>query len=109
CMRGALLGFPNGRTRAIDGKTKQPHGQPLAGWWPTGKPAPLGWVIVCEGESDALAMLTAQTAGGEHDLAALTVVSIPGVGFQVKRLADELQGAELVILGPDADPAGAAF
>lgn len=93
--------YPHGRTRNLgDGpKMTQPPGAPLDVWWPWGRPTnPTRSVLVCEGESDALAALSAGCP--------MPVVSIPGTGFPVKRLARELTGVRLVYLAADADEAG---
>lgn len=101
------------RVRKIGGKTRQPSGRPLCCWWPTGRPERLETVLVCEGESDVLAALTAVRHASDpvpkELLGALTVVAVPGASFPADRLAEELCGAELVILAPDADQAGDAF
>jgi hypothetical protein len=95
-------------------KVKQPSGRPLTCWWPLGRPTTLGTVLVCEGESDTLAALSAIRRQQTHPaaqaiLGALTVVGVPGASFPVDRLAEELQGAESAILAGDGDKAGQAF
>ena len=123
--RGRRLAFPytdgDGdyeRTRPVLptarlGEAKQPKGRPLSCWWPAGRPDRLGRVIVCEGESDALAVLSAveraEDLHAREVLADLTVVAVPGASFPADRLAEALHGAELVILAPDADEAGDKF
>ena len=96
-------------------KTRQPNGRALCCWWPAGRPERAVRVLVCEGESDALAALTA-TGGASHRLAAevlagVAIVCVPGASFPADRLAAELcqVGVELAILAPDGDGAGEKF
>jgi putative DNA primase/helicase len=105
------------RVRALGASvTRQPKGRPLCCWWPAGRPdTPAEKVLVAEGESDALAALTA-THRASHPvaqeiLAELAVIAVPGASFPVDRLVDELQrvGAGRAILAPDADRAGDGF
>jgi hypothetical protein len=104
------------RRRSLNGagaKTLQPSGRPLACWWPGARSGEV--VLVCEGESDALAALSAiNDAGNLHPAAEallreLVVVAVPGASFPAARLADELQGVARAILAPDGDEAGARF
>ena len=104
------------RRRPLDGngpaKVLQPAGQPLVGWWPAGRPAPGGIALVCEGESDALAALSALPYGPKvAGLVDLPVVAIPGTGYPVAKLAEELVavGASQALLCLDADEAGRAY
>lgn len=109
------------RTRALidnSGKrTMQPKGRDLACWWPRGRPAQAYRVLVCEGEPDALAALSAiALADGLPEapkelLEDLSVVAVPGTGFNAKRLVDELRqvGAQHVALASDGDSAGEQF
>jgi len=121
--RGASIHFPYTddagsfeRVRALGAgaKTRQPKGRALCCWWPAGR-APAEKMLVCEGESDALAALTAirrashSVAVVKEILAAFAVIAVPGASFPVDRLVGELQGAGFVILAPDADPAGDGF
>jgi hypothetical protein len=66
--RGGALVYPYAprhgatfeRTRPLNGKrTYQPKDTPLVPWWPLGVPQEAKLALVCEGESDALAALTA--------------------------------------------------
>jgi hypothetical protein len=110
------LCYPNGRTIALNGdgpKALQPKGTPLELWWPTGPPEDGATVLVCEGESDALAALSTiglseiQHQGSpDHPLAGITVAAIPGVGYPISRLAEDLRGVSVAILGYDGDQAG---
>ena len=50
------------RRRALNNperRTKQPTGEPLILWWPAGRAEAGSSVLLCEGEPDALAALTA--------------------------------------------------
>jgi hypothetical protein len=110
------LRYPNGRTIALNGdgpKALQPKGTPLELWWPTGTPEDGATVLVCEGESDALAAVSAiglseiQHQGDpHHPLAGITVATIPGTGYPAGRLAEDLRGVGVAILGYDGDQAG---
>lgn len=107
-------GFERVRALGAGAKTRQPKGRALCCWWPAGRPdAPAEKVLVCEGEPDALAALTAIRRAShpvaQEILAGLAVVAVPGASFPSDRLAGELQGAGLVILAPDADRAGDIF
>ena len=104
------------RVRSLkgDAKTRQPAGRPLSCWMPAGQPEQGETVLVCEGESDALAALSAIGGRASHSVAAailngLRVVAVPGASFPADRLACELQGVGTVILAPDGDAAGAGF
>jgi putative DNA primase/helicase len=105
------------RVRALTpgpAKVRQPLGRPLVCWWPTGRPAQLGAVLVAEGESDALAALSAIRREQSHPAAkaileGLSVCAVPGASFPADRLAEALQGAEAAILAGDGDEAGQAF
>ena len=55
-------GHPSPRCRALNGsgpKVRGAAGASLGVWWPAGPPEPDGAVLLCEGESDALAALSA--------------------------------------------------
>ncbi len=113
------------RRRPLNGKTKvlQPAGRPLAPWWPAGRPDTAPWVLVCEGESDALAAMSALAAAASSDvpylrraadtlgLGALPVVAIPGCGYPPAKLAEALRAVGCVEarLAFDADQAGRAY
>ena len=109
------LRYPNGRMIAVNGhgpKALQPKGTPLALWWPTGELEDGATVLVCEGESDALAALsTIRLSEIEHQgrpddpLAGITVAAIPGVGYPTTRLAEDLVGT-VAVLAFDGDSAG---
>jgi Toprim-like len=109
------LRYPNGRTIALNGdgpKALQPKGTPLELWWPTGPPEDGATVLVCEGESDALAALSTiglseiQHQGDpHHPLAGITVAAIPGTGYPARRLAEDLVGT-VAVLAFDGDDAG---
>lgn len=123
--REGCLAFPCGgapgafRLRSLDGggpvKVRQPRGRRLAAWWPQGPPAKAETVLVCEGESDALAALTAlaQLESGAGALIAheLAVVAIPGTGYAAERLAGDLAAVDAgrALLALDADDAGCSY
>lgn len=105
-------GNPSPRRRRLgDGpgpKVRGMAGRTLGVWWPLGRPtdANVADVMVCEGESDAMAALSALT--GPHD-AFVRVASIPGASFPARVLAAELLdvGATVAALAFDGDLAGA--
>jgi hypothetical protein len=109
------LRYPNGRQISLNGegpKALQPKGKPLELWWPTGEPQDGATVLVCEGESDALAALSTiglseiQHQGAPDDpLAGITVAAIPGVGYPISSLAEDLLGT-VAVLAFDGDGAG---
>ena len=94
-------------------KTMQPK-RPLVCWWPGGRPEQAARVLVCEGEPDALAALSAIARADslpeapKELLRDLSVVALPGASFPAERLVEELRqvDARHVVLAPDADPAG---
>ena len=100
------------RLRSLNGagpaKVKQPPGRPLALWWPLRRPRGAEAVLVCEGESDALAALEPLA---ESRFAAPAVVAVPGTGFPARRLAEQLGevGARVAFLALDADEAGRGY
>lgn len=97
------------RRRLTDGpgpKVRGDAGRTLGVWWPAGRPDRVtGDVLICEGESDAMAALSALHGRPEH----VDVASVPGCGFPVRVLTRELQGvgATVVALAFDGDIAGA--
>ena len=98
--RGYYLVIPNGRRLAVNGqpkKVKQPAGQGLALWWPNGPPAVGESALITEGESCALAALSANPA--------LAVGAMPGVPY-ARRLADDLARLDVAILAFDGDDEG---
>ncbi len=103
-------GEPSPRWRRIGDprgpKTRGARGRTLGVWWPRGRPALTHGdtdVLVCEGESDALAAVCAL---GDDPVA---VASIPGASFPGNRLVDQLHaaGASVAALAFDGDMAGA--
>jgi len=99
---------------AVPAKVMQPRGWPLVPWWPAGRPDTAPWVLVCEGESDALAAMSALARTTPYvparlGLADLPVIAVPGTGFPPKKLAEALVsvGAQEVRLAFDGDEAGA--
>ncbi len=99
------------RERPLSGagqvKAKQPRGQPLELWCPLG-PLRNEAVIVCEGESDALAAIEPLS---ESRYSELLIVAIPGTGFPPTRLANRLAqaGVREVFLALDGDDAGRSY
>jgi len=112
---GRLL-LPNGRSLSLNGagpKALQPSGVPLTVWWPESPPEDGQTVLVCEGESDALAAQSAiglselQHQGRDSDpLRIVKVAAVPGTGYPAERLAEELRGAGTAVLAFDGDTAG---
>ncbi len=103
------------RRRSLNGgapKVTQPKGQSLCPWWPAGRPDASELVLVCEGESDGLAALSAlphtPLMAGLRDL---PVLAIPGTGYPAALLAQELSdlGVRQALLATDADDAGRRF
>jgi 5S rRNA maturation endonuclease (ribonuclease M5) len=115
--RAGQLRFPNvapdgsiyHRERSLNGgpKVTQPKGQPLDLWWPLGR-RDTEAAIICEGESDALAALEPLS---KSRFAALEVASVPGTGYMVERLVEQLAeaGTREVFLAFDGDTAGRAY
>lgn len=106
--------FDRGRSLNGSGRAKvmQPKGKPLVPWWPAGAPKQAESVLVCEGESDALAALAAlREAPACTGLRDLPVVAVPGTGFPPAKLAEALAavGAREVRLALDADDAGRGY
>ncbi len=114
------------RRRSLDGgpaKVLQPKGQPLVPWWPAGRPDTAEWALICEGESDALAAMSALAAAASSDvpylrkaadtlgLGTLPVAAIPGCGYPPAKLAEALRAVGCVEarLAFDADQAGQAY
>ena len=114
---GGRLSYPNVRddgtifyrVRDLElGRTLQPRGEPLTVWCPSGVSRRSLAALVTEGESDALAALTAIRGSRSRTLQGVAVVSVPGASFPVARLADHLAaaGVSSVWLAYDADTAG---
>lgn len=96
------------RRRPLDGsRTFQPPGRSLALWWPAGRPAAGADVLLCEGEPDALAALSALAVlNGRAPIKRPVVGAIPGTGTPVATIVDELRSAGAVTLAMDGDKAG---
>jgi hypothetical protein len=102
-------GTPFWRERILrEGRTHQPPGVGLVPWWPGGKPPHAVAVVATEGESDALAALTAIRASRSHLIRGIAVVAVPGAGYSADKLSAHLAaiGIERVWLVYDADDAG---
>lgn len=80
--------------------TVQPTGEPLILWWPAGRTEPGAEVLLCEGEPDALAALSAMNGRP------VAVAALPGTATPVERVTAELGGASCVYLALDGDDAG---
>lgn len=101
------------RVRELNGsrvKVRQPQGVPLTLWAPT----PAGGRIaamLCEGESDGLAALSAIPGAPCDTLGDLAVFALPGTGMPPERAVAELKaaGVQQVWLALDADDAGRAY
>ncbi len=95
---------PNGGPRA-----RQPAGQGLTLWQPIDRTGELA--LICEGESDALAALTALREAPLEELRELPVFAVPGTGYPVNRLAEGLRAAGVrdALLAFDADDAGKGY
>lgn len=105
-FNGHELLYPNGRRRILTGNGGhvQPKGQTLAAWWLRSGP---GTPVVCEGESDALAALSALKASPPiAGLRDAPVVALPGCAFPADRLIASLRGRRQAFLIYDADDAG---
>lgn len=83
-------------------RTKQPSGEPLVPWWPAGRPEPGEDVLICEGEPDALAALSALNGR------ALKVAALPGTTTPPATVALEVATAGRVYMAPDGDGPGRA-
>jgi Toprim domain-containing protein len=113
---GEMLEYGNGRRRSLNGaepKVRQPRGQRLAVYWPGERPeAPPPGVLVVEGETDGAAALSALRATPKAaGMDGLVVAAVPGTGFPVTRLAEELEGigSPPGLLAFDADEAGRSY
>jgi DNA primase len=81
---------------------------PLRCWCPEGKEG-AEQVLVCEGEGDLLAALSALAvvpASAAAAVKGLRVVSVPGTATPAERVAEELAGVGFVFLSLDNDEAG---
>ncbi|MGH7265887.1 MAG: hypothetical protein ACREMB_13735 [Candidatus Rokuibacteriota bacterium] len=106
------LTFPGGRRRVLaTGRMLQAKGRPLEAWW---LGSAEGWqtALVCEGESDSLAALTALRGSPEiAGLRSLPVVCVPGAGFPAERLVAGLAEQDIAsaLLAFDPDEPGRAY
>jgi hypothetical protein len=103
-------GEPFQRVRQLTGAAKvlQPRGRPLTVWWPRGRPEYASTVLLVEGESDALAAMSALASHPVSDLPGYAVAALPGASFPVDRIADDLRAMEstFVYSAFDADAPG---
>jgi hypothetical protein len=90
-------------------KVLQPGGRSLGLWWPLGRPEPgAAAVLVCEGESDALAGVTAlRDAPPASGFAGVAVCAIPGTSL-ARHLGEHLAplAVQEAFLALDADEPG---
>ncbi|HKH14529.1 MAG TPA: toprim domain-containing protein [Solirubrobacterales bacterium] len=97
------LGEPYVRVRDLSDekkRTMQPKDTPLTLWWPAGRPDPGAEVLLCEGEPDALAALSALNGRPT------AVAGLPGTEIPADRVTAELATAASVVLAMDGDDAG---
>ena len=96
-------GEPYVRTRDLSDErklTRQPKNTPLTLWWPAGRAGPGAEVLLCEGEPDALAALSARNG------IPVAVAALPGDRIPAERITGELAHAERVYIAMDGDDAG---
>jgi hypothetical protein len=108
---------PRRRLLAIDGpKLLGQKGSSLALWWLAGRAGDR--VLVCEGESDALAVESIRNAAAVGDGAAAyvrsaidAVCAAPGVGYSADKLAKALRAARTreAVLAFDGDESGRRY
>ena len=98
------------RTRRLGGggRVLQPRGQSLEIWWPRQRPMYAPTVLLVEGESDALAALSALAVTPIRQLAGFEIGSLPGTGLPVDRIVEELREMEtrVAFTAFDGDDAG---
>lgn len=106
-------GLPTVRRRTLNGsgpKVMGEAGRSLGLTWWHQPPETVERVIVCEGEADALAALSAIRDSGSaaRMLARAAIVSVPSTGFPPDRLVRALSaaGARAAALAYDSDDAG---
>ncbi len=101
------------RRRSLNGgpKVRQPKGAPLTLWQPRPATNDQTIALVCEGESDAVAALSALRVAPFDDLRELPVYAIPGTGMPAERAVDALTqtGITQAWLAFDADDAGRRY
>lgn len=108
-LDGNELVYPTGKRRPLSGdgpRFTQPAGKPLGLWW---LQRPTAWTscLLCEGESDALAAVTAlRSSPQKAHLADLPVAAVPGTAFPAERIVAELRNMTTAFLAFDSDDAG---
>ena len=116
---GLEFPYPHGmgeqfaRTRSLNGggpKVRQPSGTMLVPWQPV-RNGKAREVLVTEGESDALAAISALRRSPLGEFRDLPVLAIPGTGCPVKRVVEHLASTECqqAWVALDADDAGRAY
>lgn len=108
---GDELVYPGARRRSLNGagpKVRQPAGEPLAPWLVLRGE---GAVVICEGESDALAAGSALGVMPPLDRGDPGILSAPGTGCPPDRVVEAARehGATLAYIATDADEAGDAY
>lgn len=108
------LAFPNGRRRLLrEERVLQAKGKPLEAWWLMDRQPDAKTALICEGESDSLAALTAlANAPDASGLNGLPILCVPGTGFPIPRLVSALHRdwkMTTALIGMDPDEAGEKF
>jgi len=96
------------RTRSLfDGICRQPAGKPLDLYWPLGQ-AQKATILLCEGESDALAAASVLDGSDHPMLHGLCPVGVPGASAPANRMARHILELKCgpVYLALDPDEAG---
>lgn len=114
-------GSPAPRRRLLGSnraKMLGPKGVRLAVWWPIGRPKGQRRILVCEGEADAVGVLSVLRCSHKEDAAASYarnrldgVCAVPGTPYPASRLVADLRaaGASEAVLAFDADDAGLRY
>lgn len=103
------LHFPNDRYRPLDGHTISKAGIPTRPLWVPRKPSTADAVLLCEGETDALAAASALKVSPEPPgYRTLPVLAVPGCAFSPAVIASGLRryGVKEAFVAYDADQPG---
>lgn len=107
---GSGLVYPHGRYRPYSGHTLSKQGVRSLPWWVSGRPESAESVLICEGETDGLAAVSALKETPEAPgFRGLPVLSIPGVSsVPPNAIASNLRkyGTSEAFIGYDSDEAG---